>query len=83
MAKGQFDRAFADYSKAIVLNPKDASAYYNMACFYSVKKNVQESCTWRRKAVGKGYDKWEHMKKDPDLGNVREAECYKKIMEGK
>lgn len=83
MAKGQLDRAVDDYSKAIELNPKDTSAYYNMACLQSVRKNVQESCAWLQKAVDKGYDKWEHMKNDPDLKNVREAACYKKIMEGK
>ncbi|MGI9568856.1 MAG: tetratricopeptide repeat protein, partial [Desulfobulbia bacterium] len=35
--KGQFDKAIADYKKAIQLNPKDAAAYYRRGNAFSAK----------------------------------------------
>jgi len=32
--KGEYEKAIADYNKAIELNPNDADAYYNRGCTY-------------------------------------------------
>ena len=77
------DQAIADFKKTIELNPKESSVYYNLACIYSVKKNVKDSCAWLERAVANGYDKWDNMKKDPDLVNIRDSACYQKIMKDK
>jgi Flp pilus assembly protein TadD len=82
-AAGRFDAARADYSKALELDPADSRGYYNMACLHSLQKNTQEACSWLQKAVDHGYSNWQHIKEDSDLENVREDECYQKIMKGK
>jgi Flp pilus assembly protein TadD len=83
MTAGRFDAARADYSKALELDPADSRGYYNMACLHSLQKNAQEACSWLQKAIDHGYSNWEHIKEDTDLENVREAECYRKIMKAK
>jgi len=81
MAAGRFDDAKADLGKAAELGPSDNRVYYNMACLYSLLKNAKESCSWLQKAVEKGYNNWQHMKQDSDLDNMRQSECYRKIVE--
>ena len=81
--KGQHDRAMQDFNKVIVLNPNDDLAYYNLACYYSLHGDELKSCDSLGKAVEKGFKDWEHIKKDSDLNKIRNADCYKKIMEGR
>jgi tetratricopeptide (TPR) repeat protein len=75
--------AIADYKKAIELDPRMNGAYYNLACLYSIRNHTTEACAWLNKAVDAGFTKWEHIKKGPDLENIRNAACYKTIMSGK
>jgi len=72
-----------DFNKVIVLNPNDDLAYYNLACYYSLHGDELKSCDSLGKAVEKGFKDWEHIKKDSDLNKIRNADCYKKIMEGR
>jgi len=83
MAADRLDAARADYSKALELNSADSRGYYNMACLHSLQKNAKEACSWLQKAIDHGYSNWDHVKQDSDLVNVREAECYLKIMNDK
>ncbi len=78
--KGQFKQALSDYNKAVELNQNDPVGYYNIACVYSLQKASEDACTWLKKSIDKGFDKWEHIKKDKDLDNIRKASCYKAIM---
>ncbi len=81
--KGRYDQAIADYNKSIEINPKYDIVYYNMACLYSTRNNNEEACKWLRKSIENGYDNWQHIKKDLDLDNIRDAYCFKEIMAGK
>lgn len=74
-AKGHYDEAIADYRKTIELNPKNPYAYYNMACIYSVR-----ACEELRKSVKSGFKDWDSAKKDKDLDNIRNSQCYKEII---
>ena len=80
--KKDFDKAIDDYNKAIELDPGIVGAYYNMACLYSINNHTAEACMSLEKAITAGYNKWDHIKKDPDLDNIRNSECYKMIMSG-
>lgn len=75
--------AIADYKKAIEIDPRMIGASYNLACLYSADNNTTEACAWLNKAAAAGFSNWEHIKKDSDLDNIRNAACYKSIMSGK
>ena len=49
--KHQYDRAIADYSKAINLNPKFANAYYNRGFIYDVKRQYDRAIADYSKAI--------------------------------
>ncbi|MHB8843998.1 MAG: tetratricopeptide repeat protein [Nitrospirota bacterium] len=80
---GNTNKAMDDYNKAIELNPQDAESYYNKSCLLSLVKYAQEACKYLKKAIDLGYSKWEDIKKDKDLDNIRRSSCYGEIMAGK
>ena len=46
MGKGQYDKAIADYNKAIELNPKFTGAYINRGLAYLVPERKPPSLTF-------------------------------------
>lgn len=84
----RYDEALSDIRMAIELNPNDHSpiyndAYYNMACIYSLRNDTKQACEWFRNSVGFGYNRWQDIKTDHDLDNIRSNACYQEIMVGK
>ncbi len=49
--KGEFDRAIADFGRAIKLNPKDADAYNNRGLAYENKGDREQVIVNYRKAL--------------------------------
>lgn len=49
--KGDYDRAIADYSKAIELNPQYADAYYNRAIAYQHKGDNDRAAADANRAI--------------------------------
>jgi len=48
---GDYDRAIADYDKAIALNPQDADAYYNRGLAYYHKGDYDQAITDFNQAI--------------------------------
>ena len=79
---GQHDRALEELKKLIALQPDNAANYYNVAVLYALQNNEAEALAWLNQAVEKGYNKWELIKTDRDLENIRDTEGYKELVEG-
>jgi tetratricopeptide (TPR) repeat protein len=84
----RYDEALFDYKKAIELNSNDHgpiynNALYNIACIYSLRNDISQACDWFRKSVDYGYNRWQDIKADHDLDNIRSKSCYQEIMAGK
>ncbi|MBN1992945.1 MAG: tetratricopeptide repeat protein, partial [Anaerolineae bacterium] len=47
----QYDKALADYTRAIELNPEYADAFYNTACAYAFQNNVEAALSPLRRAL--------------------------------
>lgn len=78
VAVGEFDEAMKYYVETMRLDPGfSAVVCYNIACMYSIKGNIQESVDWLRKALESGYNRWDLIRKDRDLDNIRSSSYYK------
>jgi len=78
---GDHDTAIAYLKKVVELTPDDPDAHYNLACMYSLAGNIDESVSWLKKAIEKGFDEWELLKKDSDLGSIRMTQFYRELMQ--
>jgi len=73
--KGQYDKAIADYTKAIELNPRDAKAYNNRGNAYgnkgqydqaiadytkAIELNPRDATTYYNRGMSYGKDKGQH-----------------------
>jgi len=60
-------------------NSGQLSAYYNLACLYSLMNKPDEANIYLKIAVDKGYSK-KYIIADEDLDNIRKTDDYKAIM---
>jgi tetratricopeptide (TPR) repeat protein len=81
LEEGKYERAVAEYKRAIAVDPKHDVAWYNLACAYARLKKTDEAVDALKKAFEVGYDDVGWMKKDPDLENLREAPAYRELLE--
>jgi tetratricopeptide (TPR) repeat protein len=78
---GKLYDALNHFESVIRLNPDyNPSIYFNIACVYARLSNIEESISWLRKATKMGYNNWDVIKTDKDLGNIRSSEGYKEII---
>lgn len=82
-SKGDLDKASKFFQAAIEASPDGPIGYYNMACLYSMKKDVEKACDFLRKAIQKGYSEWKVLEKDESLNNIKQSPCYREILAGK
>ena len=76
----QYVKAVEYYTKAVKLFPKQAGAWYNMACAYALSGHKDKALEALSKAVENGFADPEHMKKDKDLDSLRNDPRFKKIL---
>jgi tetratricopeptide (TPR) repeat protein len=71
LRKNQFLNAMDEFQKAIRINPDIHEIYYNMACLYSLNGETNKAIKFIKKAIEKGFNNFEHLKRDPDLSSIR------------
>lgn len=76
---GDKDKAIETLNKA--LKKDDKGNYYDAACLYSVMGDKEKSISYLRKALESGYRKFNHIRRDRDLNNVRSTAEYKALMD--
>lgn len=76
---GDKDKAIETLNKA--LKKDDKGNYYDAACLYSVMGDKEKSISYLRKALESGYRKFNHIRRDRDLNNVRTTAEYKALMD--
>ena len=62
------------------IQPDNADIYYNISCLFAIQNNQEKAIEWLSRALEKGYDNWEKIKTDPDLGNVRNTSYYQNLI---
>ena len=53
---------------------------YNVSCGYALDGKKQNSLDWLEISIGKGYDDFEHMRRDPDLDSIRKEKRYQRLL---
>jgi protein O-mannosyl-transferase len=77
--RGEYNNSLSSLQKMASLKPNDPDVYYNMACIYSKQGRKDDAIISLTKAINKGFNKWNILKTDPDLENIRRTDFYKKL----
>jgi tetratricopeptide (TPR) repeat protein len=57
------------------------ATYYNLACFYALKKEPKKAMDNLKKAIENGFEDFEHMQKDSDLVNIKDDKEFKTLID--
>lgn len=76
------EEAMAMFGKAIVLKRDYVDPYYNLACLYARKKEIDESLWYLKVAMTISDEVKNWVMKDADMENVVASPLFKKMMEG-
>ncbi|MCE9671707.1 hypothetical protein LY474_28255 [Myxococcus stipitatus] len=74
--KGDHVAALALYRRAWEGGVRNRNTAYNAACSASLSKEGEEALTWLGRAVDEGFNNVAHLRKDPDLENIRGLPGY-------
>jgi tetratricopeptide (TPR) repeat protein len=61
------------------LRPDDAQVHYNLACSYSLTRQIDQAFAALEAAISLGYRDFKSLDNDPDLENLRQHDEYKRI----
>jgi len=76
-----YGESIEKHDKAIGINPKDANAWYNRACAFSLWGKREEALEDLRKAIELDVKDKEDAKKDEDFNWLWEDEGFKRLVE--
>jgi len=80
--KGAYDKAIAVLESLLSVAPHSRTTiYYNLACLYALKGDVDTSLVFLQKSVDRGFNLLSLLEKDKDLENIRQADGYRLIVE--
>jgi hypothetical protein len=68
---GRYRDALALDRRLVTMRPRDATAFYNLACSHSLLKQITRGFAALKRAIQCGYRDLEQMQMDADLENLR------------
>lgn len=80
-ALGRHQEALSAYGYALELDPQDANAHYNSACAYGLMADVTKACDWLGRAIALDAKYRDMARSDSDFDRVRDALCFRALME--
>ena len=66
--------------RLVKLEPKNATAHYNLACSLALSKRRADALRSLRQAVSLGYGDYDWMSQDPDLEGLKTAPEFKLLL---
>ena len=77
--RGNYDRSLAVDKQLSRLEPQNPLAFYNLACSYSLRGEVDLAASALEKSLTLGYRDFRWLAKDPDLYRLRKHPLYQAI----
>ena len=71
------DRSVQLFDACLKLYPDRPTAYYNLACTYSLKDDAAKSVDFLKQAYDRGFRDLAHMSRDMDLDPIRRSPAYR------
>jgi tetratricopeptide (TPR) repeat protein len=82
-SRGEYAKALNVLLKLRDHQPNNPDVYYNIACIYARQNKVEESVSWLRKALEKGFKDRILISGDKDLDNIRGSKGYQELISQK
>ena len=79
--RGDFSSSLRMGEQLARLRPNDPVVYYNLACNYSLTRQLRRAADALSQAIDRGYRNFRLLVKDPDLANVRKHAVFKRVQE--
>lgn len=79
--RGCYEKGLAIDLKLTELRGSDPLMWYNLACSYSLMKQVDDSLQALCRSLKLGYDDLKYLQRDPDLLNLRLSPKYRQLMD--
>jgi len=77
---GQYEKGLSFDERLVRLRPADPTAFYNLACSYSLLHRTSDAFNCLKKALALGYNDFSHMLKDPDLEHLRSTARFRGLI---
>jgi Flp pilus assembly protein TadD len=77
--RGRYEEGLRIDERLAQLCPDDSVVHYNLACSYSLTRQLEWAIEALESAINLGYRNFKHMSQDPDLKNLREHAGYERI----
>jgi len=77
---GRFKKGLEVDIKLVERAPLNPIVHYNLACSYSLLKNIDASLDELEMAVRLGYEDADHLDGDPDLENVKSTPRFRSLL---
>jgi tetratricopeptide (TPR) repeat protein len=79
---GNYKDGIAIFEMALQKDAVYKNTYeYNLACIYSLQKNIDKALSYFERSIKSGYRDLEHMSEDTDLDNIRSLAAFQAIIE--
>jgi tetratricopeptide (TPR) repeat protein len=76
--RGLYEKGLEIDIRLVILKPNDSTVLYNLACSFSLLKDIDKALRSIKKAINCGYDDFYHLEQDGDLINLRDDSRFKR-----
>ncbi len=80
MSLGEREQAFEWAQRALSIDPEDSLVLYNVACIYSIARNVDEGIRYLEKSVDAGFAFRHGIENDIDFESIRDHPRYQALI---
>ena len=77
--RGKYEHSLKVDQQLSQLEPRNPLVFYNLACSYSLTRQLRRSADALGQAIDRGYRNYRFLLKDPDLVNLRRHAVFKRV----